>query len=113
MRSRWTVASLIMVTVFGGNNLRGGAATAVAKEQPKSMEQTAMANGMKSAMMYDHRGSLMSECKRVMRAAAGLEPPAGTEQLQQLQVQAELMRKMGEIVARYADEIKEDLEKTP
>jgi hypothetical protein len=47
-----------------------------------------------------------------MSAATTPQLPADNEQLQ-LQMQAEMMRKMGQIIATYADEIKEEREKTP
>lgn len=54
---------------------------------------------------------MMQECERMMGGAAmggamGPQLPPGNEKLQ-FQMQAEMMQKMGEIAAKYADRIKE------
>ncbi|HEV8553764.1 MAG TPA: hypothetical protein VGR65_10350 [Casimicrobiaceae bacterium] len=102
---------LTIAAMLGGSSLASAATKGAAKEQPKSMEQMGMHHGMMRSMMHDDTMG-MSECERVMSAATTPQLPADNEQLQ-LQMQAEMMRKMGQIIATYADEIKEEREKTP
>ena len=107
MRSRWMLVPLTLAAMLDGSSLAGAAAKGAANGQPTGMEQISMHYGM---MQNDIMG--MSECERVLSAAAGLQRPASNEELQ-LQRQAEMILEMGQAIARYTDEIKEEREKTP
>jgi len=71
-----------------------------------------MSRGMGGGMMGGGMMGMMNACDRMMesgRMESGMMPhlPRGNEKLQ-LQMQAEMMQKMGEILNKYADQIKED-----
>ena len=67
------------------------------------MEKMDMSHGMMGGGMME----MMHGCKQMMSGAMMLELPAGNEKLQ-VQMQAEMMQKMGEILGRYADRIKDE-----
>jgi len=73
------------------------------KPAPGTMGGAMMGGGMMGGSMMD----MMQGCHRMM--GGGMMPhqlPPGNEKLQ-LQMQAEMMQKMGEILAKYAGQIKE------
>lgn len=83
-------------------------------------DQRSMDHGMMGGMMGgDMMGmmNMMHECQRRMGGASahgGMMPqmPPGNEKLQ-FQMHAEMMQKMGEIAAKYAERIKEDKRSAP
>ena len=108
MRKRILAVSALAVTF-----LTGGAPTvASAQGQPPKplasahrMQGMPMGGGMMGMM------DMMSSCNHMMQGGmtGHMLPqlPPGNEKLQ-LQMQAEMMQKMGEIVAKYAAQIKEE-----
>lgn len=60
-----------------------------------------MQGGMKEGGMME----MMNGCGQMMSNPAMSQLPPGNERLQ-LQMQAEMMQKMGEILGRYADKVK-------
>lgn len=62
---------------------------------------------MGSGMMGGGMMEMMHGCKQMMGSGGMPELPAGNEKLQ-VQMHAEMMQKMGEILGRYADRIKDD-----
>lgn len=67
------------------------------------MEKMDMSHGMMGGGMME----MMHRCKQMMGSAMMPELPAGNEKLQ-VQMHAEMMQKMGEILGRYADRIKDE-----
>lgn len=102
--------------------LTGASGPAFAQQPaPKPAPGMPMDQGMMSGgMMGDMMGmmNMMHECQRMMRGAAAMggavmpQMPPGNEKLQ-FQMQAEMMQKMGEIAAKYAERIKEDKLRAP
>ena len=70
------------------------------------MMQGGMMQGGGMGGMMDMMG-MMEGCNRMMKSASVRELPAGNEKLQ-LKMHAEMMQKMGEILARYVDQIKDE-----
>lgn len=102
-----------------GIAVAGTAVVAVAADAPANKP----APGMQRGMMGDGSGSMMgnmdmkgmmdmmSACQGMMgqggmHGPASLRLPAGNEKLE-LQMHAEMMQKMGEIAAKYADRIRD------
>ena len=113
----WMLLPAALTAVGVAAAAEGG--TAAGQEQPgtSGMMQggrthDGMAGGgmMGSGMMHGGMmgGGMMGHCSRMMRGGspASLMPqlPAGNEKLQ-LQMQAEMMQKMGEILSKYAARI--------
>ena len=71
------------------------------------MEKMDMSHGMMGGMMGGGMMEMMQGCKQMMGSAMMTELPAGNEKLQ-VQMRAEMMQKMGEILGRYADRIKDE-----
>ncbi|MEO9162973.1 MAG: hypothetical protein ABI349_11345 [Casimicrobiaceae bacterium] len=65
------------------------------------MQRGMMRGGMMQGGMMD----MMTGCKQMMSSPTMSQLPPGNEKLQ-LQMQAEMMQKMGEILGRYADKVK-------
>ena len=107
----------ILVTLVVGMFLTGsGILIAADKSQSKGaaqgmpgMEMKGMDHGMMQGGMMD----MMNSCKQMMSGGA-MTPqlPAGNEKLQ-LQMQAEIMQKTGEIIAKYADKLAAGARSTP
>lgn len=62
---------------------------------------------MGGGMMGGGMMEMMHGCKQMMGSGGLPELPAGNEKLQ-VQMHAEMMQKMGEILGRYADRIKDE-----
>lgn len=104
---------ILAVSALAATLLTGGVPTvASAQGQPPKppagthrMEGMPMGGGMMGMM------DMPDSCNRMMQGGmtSHMLPrlPPGNEKLQ-LQMQAEMMQKMGEIVAKYADQIKEE-----
>ena len=84
----------------------GAAASAPAAGNGMPMQQHGMMGGMMGGGMMD----MMGHCQSMMGSGMGMTNmprfPPGNEKLE-AQMRAEMMQKMGEIAARYADKIKE------
>jgi hypothetical protein len=93
--------------------MQEGAAHA-APTHPPMMGGKMMGGGKKDGgMMGGDMMGMMRNCQSMMGASGegagpmhGMRMPPGNEKLE-LQMHAEMMQKMGEIAARYADRIKE------
>ncbi len=103
----------IFITLVAGMFLTGsGILVAADKSQSKGpaqgmqgMEMKGMDHGMmRDGMMQGGMMDMMNSCKQMMSGSMTPQLPAGNEKLQ-LQMQAEIMQKTGEIIAKYADKI--------
>lgn len=111
MSKRMVAALLWAVTVSGAVGLAGAADQGQAKPGPgmPGMGEMPMGRGMMDhGMMGD---GMMESCRKMMSGAmsgntAMPHLPPGNEKLE-FQMHAEMMQKMGEIAAKYADRIKE------
>lgn len=116
MNSKRMVVMVLAAVVAGAGGLVDAAEPAQAAKPGSSMQGMAdmpMGHGMmgsdgtKGGSMMD----MMHSCRKMMSGAmaGGLmmpQLPPGNEKLQ-FQMHAEMMQKMGEIAAKYADKIKE------
>jgi hypothetical protein len=73
-------------------------AGALAQQKPAPMDHGMMGGG---GMM-----NMMQDCQRMMGGARMPKMPPGNEKLE-FQMHAEMMQKMGEIAAKYAERIRE------
>src|SRR5712691_4448717 len=111
MQIRRTVVSLLIGAAVGGSGLAIAASKAPAKEQSTNMPETGqirmdhgmMGDGMTPGKMM----GMMNNCKAMMSSSMAPQLPPGNEKLQ-LQMQAEIMQKTGEILAKYAERISAD-----
>ncbi len=111
MSKRMVAALLGAVAVSGAVGLAGAADQGQAKPGPgmPGMGEMPMGRGMMGhGMMGD---GMMESCRKMMGGAmsgntAMPHLPPGNEKLE-FQMHAEMMQKMGEIAAKYADRIKE------
>ncbi|HWP25869.1 MAG TPA: hypothetical protein VNL39_05960 [Xanthobacteraceae bacterium] len=127
MQSKRRVAVIVAAVIAAGS-----AMTIAAQEKPDQapggtpdtkqmpMDRGMMGRGMGNGMMgQDGMGgmmgmmNMMNQCSRMMSSGMGggmmggmLQLPPGNEKLQ-VQMQAEIMQKVGEIVAKYAARAKE------
>jgi hypothetical protein len=112
MQGKRLLAALTAALMLSGASGLAFAQQPAPKPAPgMPMDQGMMGGGMMGMM------NMMHECHRMMRGAAmggAMMPqmPPGNEKLQ-FQMQAEMMQKMGEIAAKYAERIKEDKPRTP
>ncbi|MCB1909911.1 MAG: hypothetical protein KDH15_21330 [Rhodocyclaceae bacterium] len=108
MKKTFVVSALAVTLLAGG-------AWSLASAQAQSPDRPAGAHGMGGMQMGggDMMGmmDMMGNCSRMMQGgmAGHMLPqlPPGNEKLQ-LQMQAEMMQKMGEIVSKYAAQIKDE-----
>lgn len=115
MKSKHIVATLLAATMISGT---ATLAVAAEKAQPataapgmQGMGKMPMEHGMMgSGGMMDMMGMMNSCHKMTSHEASGNiaipRMPPGNERLE-FQMRAEMMQKMGEIAAKYADKIKE------
>lgn len=106
MKKTFAVSALAVTLLAGG-------AWSIASAQGQSPDRPADAHGMEGMPMGGGMMGMMDmmgNCSRRMQGgmAGHMLPqlPPGNEKLQ-LQMQAEMMQKMGEIVSKYAAQIKE------
>jgi hypothetical protein len=95
----------LLLSVFTSGLLLGGAC-AYAQQAGMPMDRQGPMGG--SGMMGGGMMNMMGQCERMMGARGGHampQLPPGNEKLQ-LQMQAEMMQRMGEILAKYAAQIK-------
>lgn len=102
------VVSALSVTLLAGGALSIASAQGQSPDRPAGaprMEGMPMGGGMMGMM------DMMGNCGRTMQGGmtGHMLPqlPPGNEKLQ-LQMQAEMMQKMGEVVSKYAAQIKEE-----
>ncbi len=105
-----------VIGVLAALLVSGGLALATPEQQPgaEGMGGMPMGQGMMEQGGAMDQGGMMNvkqHCQKMMGGtgmASGLVPqlPPGNEQLQ-LKMQAEIMQKVGEIAARYAERIEE------
>ncbi len=111
MQIRRTIVSLLVAAALGGSGLVIAASKAPAKERSTNMpepSQTSMDHGMMGGgMMHGDMMGMMNECKTMMSSSMAPQLPPGNAKLQ-LQMQAEIMQKTGEILAKYAERISAD-----
>lgn len=109
------VVKVALIAILLGGIGPGFAAEKGATGKPPAgmpgMEQMPMGRGMMGGGMMDMM-HMMGACSRMMGGGmmgGAMMPqlPPGNEKLQ-LQMQAEMLQKMGEIAARYAEHIKTD-----
>jgi hypothetical protein len=94
----------LAIAALDVTSLADAAAMRRAKDRAKLTEQMSIHHGMmRNVLQDDWMG--MSECERAMHAAATDESIAVQEQLQ---MRAEMMREIGRIVARYADDTEDE-----
>jgi hypothetical protein len=106
MKIRPILVSLLIAAAIGSSGLVLAASNALAKEQ--STNRPEMGHGMKgSGMMQGDMMGMMNGCKAMMHSSMAPQLPPGNEKLQ-LQMQGEMMQKMGEILTKYADKISAD-----
>ncbi len=116
MQPRPIVMTLLLVTLVTASNL------AAAADPPQSKKPAAGMAGMekmdmdhdmmKGGMMQGGMMHMMKGCHQMMSDPMMPQLPAGNEKLQ-LQMRAEMMQKMGEILGRYADKIKDEKASMP
>ena len=107
MQIRRTLISLLLAAAIGGSGLVIAASKAPAKDQSTNMAEMGqgMDHGMKGGgMMHGEMMGMMNGCKAMMNSSLAPQLPPGNEKLQ-LQMQAEIMQKAGEIIAKYAERI--------
>lgn len=119
MQRKRLFAALLAAAMLSGGGVLAFAQQPSAKPDPampdgdqRSMDHGMMGGGGMMGMM-----NMMNECQRMMGGAAAggaMMPkmPPGNEKLQ-FRMEAEMMQKMGEIAAKYADRIKEDKRSAP
>ncbi len=110
MKPSYTKALLLVMTVLIGI----GGAMAAEPNPPAANEQNRapMHDGMMGGGMMGGMMNMMGQCHRMMGGSmmgSGTMPqlPPGNEKLQ-LQMQAEIMQRVGEILNKYAAKVKDD-----
>ena len=116
---------LVAVIVVGATASASGARAADANDSAKSAPgNTRQSMHGKSAQKGDmmhvggmmdgmmHGGGMMDRCAQMMGGPTSAHLPPGNEKLE-LQMQAEIMRKTGEILAKYAERLGDEPKRTP
>jgi hypothetical protein len=117
MQGKRLLAALTAALMLSGASGLAFAQQPAPKPAPgMPMDQGMMGGGMMGGDMMGMM-NMMHECQRMMRGGAmggAMMPqmPPGNEKLQ-FQMQAEMMQRMGEIAAKYAERIKEDKPRAP
>lgn len=111
MQARPMVMTLLLAMLVIASGL-AGAADKKQSEEPagnmSGMEKMDMDHDMmKGGMMQGGMMNMMKGCHPMMGDPMMPQLPAGNEKLQ-LQMRAEMMQKMGEILGKYADKIKDE-----
>ena len=121
MQSRPMVMTLLLATLVIASGLAGAADKKQSKEPAGNMpgmEKMDMDHGMmqggmmRGGMMQGGMMDMMKGCRQMMSDPTIPQLPAGNEKLQ-LQMRAEMMQKMGEILGKYADKIKDEKGSAP
>ena len=104
MKVRHTlVACSLAVMLSGAGALAQQPEKSMPGSEGRSTEQGMMGGGMGGMMGMRHCGGMMGGV--MMGSAMMPELPSGNEKLQ-LQMRAEMMQKMGEILSKYAAQMK-------
>lgn len=121
MQSRLIVMPLMLTTLLITSTLAGAAEKKPSKEpaatmpgmEKMNMDHGMMQDGMMGGrMMQGGMMDMMKRCRQMMSDPMMPALPAGNEKLQ-LQMHAEMMQKMGEILGRYAEQIKDEKRSAP
>lgn len=122
MQSKPMLMTLVLATLLAVSGLAGAADKSPGKDaaqgmpgmEKKGMDHGRMQGGMMQGEMMQGGGmmGMMNSCKHMMGGSMMPQLPAGNEKLQ-LQMQAEIMQKTGEIIAKYADKIKDETKSAP
>lgn len=124
MHSRSILAAAVLATLATASNLAGAvdqnegknAAAGNSGIERMDKDHGMMRDGtkgggmmqggmMRGGMMQGGMMDMMTGCKQMMSSPTMSQLPPGNEKLQ-LQMQAEMMQKMGEILGRCADKVK-------
>src|SRR5665213_3513568 len=110
------VISLLLAASMLASNLTNAADAKQSKDVAggsAGMQRSDMGHGMMNGSKMDGgMMDMMKGCSQMMSGPTMPELPAGNAKLQ-LQMRAEMMQKMGEILAKYADKIKDEKANTP
>jgi len=113
------VISLLLAASMLASNLGNAADTKQSKDVAggmAGMQKSDLHHGMMKGGKMDggmmNMMDMMKGCGQMMSGPMMPELPAGNAKLQ-LQMRAEMMQKMGEILAKYADKIKDEKANTP
>jgi hypothetical protein len=104
VRHTWVACSLALM-LSGAGALAQQPEKSMPGSEGRSAEQGMMGGGMGGMMGMRHCARMMGS--GMMGSAMMPELPPGNERLQ-LQMRAEMMQKMGEILSKYAGQMKED-----
>src|SRR6266545_200488 len=110
MQIRRILISFFVAAAVSGSGLVIAASETQAKEQSSNtpaMGQMMDHGMMRGGMMHGEMMGMMNVCKEMMSASAMPQLPPGNAKLE-LQMRAEMMQKMSEILAKYADRISVD-----
>jgi hypothetical protein len=111
MQIRRILVAFFVAAAVGGSGAVMAASKTQAKEPSTNMPgmgQMGMDQGMmRGGMMQGEMMGMMNECKEMMSSSTMPRLPPGNTKLE-LQMRAEMMQKMGEILAKYADRISAD-----
>lgn len=113
MKTRSTIRPWLMALALAaaGVSLAASAAPPSASDPPKQQQAPAQSGMMGHGMMGSDMGDMMHSCQSMMGSAGMMSGmgmpklPSGNEKLE-AQMHAEMMQKMSEIAARYAERIK-------
>ncbi len=116
MHSRSTLMMLLLAPLLTASNFAAAADRKSGADEARGMpgmEKMDMDHGMMhGGMMQGGMMDMMKGCRRMMSDPMLPQLPAGNEKLQ-LQMQAEMMQKMGEILGKYTDKLKDEKGSTP
>ena len=119
MHVKRLLAALVAAAMLSGAGGLALAQQGPAKPAPSMPggDQRSMDHGMMGSGDMMGTMNMMHECQRMMGGASAggrmmPQMPPGNEKLQ-FQMHAEMMQKMGEIAAKYAERIKEDKRSAP
>jgi hypothetical protein len=105
---RWFAAALAAAMVSGS--------WVAFAQQPSQKPAPSMPGGDQGSMDHGMMGmmNMMQDCQRMMAGGGAMmaKMPPGNEKLQ-FQMQAEMMQKMGEIAAKYAERIGDNTRSAP
>lgn len=111
MKTRSPIRPWLMAVALAAAGVSLAASAAAPSDQPKQQQTPGQSGMMGHGMMGGDMGDMMRSCQSMMgssRMMSGMgmpKLPPGNEKLE-AQMHAEMMQKMGEIAARYADRIK-------
>jgi hypothetical protein len=101
------IKTLLLTVVTAGLLIGGGIASSQHQHEEGAKGQGPQGMMGGGAMMGDGMMNMMQGCERMMRTRGHTMPelPPGNEKLQ-LQMHAEMMQKVGEILSKYAAQVK-------